>query len=85
MLLEALEWASKIKKITKEEINIILLAGYIWELKDSNIPYTISWDTLGRAPSYNPDTKTCRLCTLEKFFILYHPRKASLNQRTEIF
>ena len=61
------------------------LAGYIWDLKDSNIPYTISWDILGRAPTYNPVTKTCRLCTLEKFFILYHPRKASLNQRTELF
>ena len=61
------------------------LAGYIWDLKDSNIPFTISWDILGRAPAYNPVTKTCRLCTLEKFFILYHPRKSSLNQRTELF
>ena len=62
-----------------------VLAGYIWELKDSNIPFTITWDILGRAPSYNPVTKTCRLCTLEKFFIMYHPKKTSLNQRTELF
>ena len=47
------------------------LAGYIWDLKDSNIPYTITWDILGRAPSYNPVTKTCRLCTLEKFFLYF--------------
>ena len=61
------------------------LAGYIWDLKDSNIPFSITWDILGRAPAYNPVTKTCRLCTLEKFFILYHPSKSSLNQRTEVF
>ena len=61
------------------------LAGYVWSLKDSNIPFSITWDILGRAPAYNPVTKTCRLCTLEKFFIIYHPTKASLNQRSEIF
>ena len=61
------------------------LAGYVWSLKDSNIPHSITWDILGRAPDYNPVTKTCRLCTLEKFFIIYHPTRASLNQRSEIF
>ena len=50
-----------------------------------NIQHFITWDTLGRAPDYNPVTKTCRLCTLEKFFIVYHPTRASLNQRSEIF
>ena len=58
------------------------LAGYIWDLKDSNIPYTISWDILGRAPTYNPVTKTCRLCTLENFLYFTTPeRQASTNGR----
>ena len=61
------------------------LAGYVWRLKDSDIPYTISWDILGRAPAFNPVTKTCRLCNLERFFIMYHPTKSSLNQRSELF
>ena len=32
----------------------------------------------GRAQSYNPVTKhaDCAVCTLEKFFILYHPKQA---------
>ena len=42
------------------------LAGYIWELKDSNIPYSISWYILGRAPSYNPVTKTCRTSVIRE-------------------
>ena len=61
------------------------LASYVWSLKDSNIPHSITWDILGRAPAYNPVTKTCRLCCLEKFFIMYHPTKSSLNQRSELF
>ena len=61
------------------------LASYVWSLKDSNIPHSITWDILGRAPAYNPVTKTCRLCCLEKSFIMYHPTKSSLNQRSELF
>ena len=61
------------------------LSGYIWSLKDQNIPYNIRWDFLGRASSFNPATSKCRLCLLEKFFILYHPDKAALNQRSELF
>ena len=61
------------------------LSGYIWSLKDQNIAYNIRWDFLGRASSYNPATNKCRLCLLEKFFILYHPDKSALNRRSELF
>ena len=65
--------------------NSTKLSGYIWSLKDQNIPYNIKWDILGRASSYNPASNKCRLCLLEKFFILYHPEKSELNQRSELF
>ena len=39
-------------------------AGYIWELKDSNIPYTISWDILRQGPKLQPCHETCRLCSV---------------------
>ena len=61
------------------------LTTYIWSLRDQNVPYTITMDTMGRASSYNPASNKCRLCLLEIFFILFHPEKAELNQRSELF
>ena len=65
--------------------NSTKLSTYIWSLKDKNIPYKIKWSISGRASTYNPNSNKCRLCLLEKFFILYHPEKSSLNQRSELF
>ena len=61
------------------------LSLYIWSLKEKNVPYSIKWSIIGRASTYNPATKKCRLCLLEKFFILYHPAKSKLNSRSELF
>ena len=65
--------------------NSTKLSIYIWSLKEKNVPYSIKWSIIGRASTYNPATKKCRLCLLEKFFILYHPAKSKLNQRSELF
>ena len=29
------------------------LSGHIWSLKDMNVPHTISWDIIARAPSFD--------------------------------
>ena len=65
--------------------NSTKLSTYVWSLKESNIPYKIRWSISGRASTFNPNSRKCRLCLLEKFFILYHPEKSSLNQRSELF
>ena len=61
------------------------LSRYIWYLKDRNIRYSMDWKILGRAKSYNPVTDKCRLCLLEKYFIMFNPDDATLNLRDEIF
>ena len=61
------------------------LSKYIWKLKDQNLDYQIEWEVLDRAPGYNPVTKVCKLCTLEKYYIVFHPESASLNQHEEWF
>ena len=61
------------------------LSKFIWKLKDRNIDYTINWRIVDRAPIFNPITRVCKLCTLEKFYILYRPDLASLNQNDEIY
>ena len=61
------------------------LSRYIWYLKDRNIRYSMDWKILGTAKSYNPVTDKCRLCHLEKYFIMFNPDDATLNLREEIF
>ena len=61
------------------------LSKFIWKLKEKNIDYSISWRIVDRATIYNPLTRVCKLCTLEKFYILYRPDLASLNQHDEIY
>ena len=67
----------KLKKSTE-------LSKYIWSLKDNHKQYTISWKILGKASSYSNITKRCNLCLLEKFYIICHKGKATLNRRSEL-
>ena len=61
------------------------LSSHIKSLRESNTPHTISWSAKERAPPFNPSTWWCRLCTLERYYILFEPSEASLNLRCEFF
>ena len=69
----------------KKQRNRTMLSKYIWYLKDNKIPYQLSWSILGRAKGFNPVTGVCRLCLLEKYFIMYNSKDATLNSRHELF
>ena len=55
----------------KNKRNATELSKYIWSLKDSFIPYSISWKIIARANSYSNTTKRCNLCLTEKGFLSY--------------
>ena len=57
----------------------------VWSLKNSNTPYTTQWSHRDRGKPFNPSTRVCRLCLLEKYYILFEQDGASLNQRDEFF
>ena len=61
------------------------LSTYIWKLKDSKTKYKISWRIMDRAPCFNPITRTCRLCLKEKYYIMFKPDGATLNDRNEFY
>ena len=61
------------------------LFAHEWDLKDKGHTYTITWQILARASSYNPSSGMCRLCLKEKFFIMFAPATASLNKRNEVY
>ena len=61
------------------------LSDHVWKLKDKGSPFTITWQILSRASSFNPSSGLCRLCLKEKFFIMFKPATATLNKRNEIY
>ena len=61
------------------------LSNHLKSLISGNIPYNIRWEFIEHAAPFNPTTWWCRLCTLEKYYILFKPEEASLNQRSEFF
>ena len=61
------------------------LSSHIWDLKDKNLNYSVKWKTIDRAPRFNPVTKKCRLCLKEKYYIIFQPEGAKLNERSELF
>ena len=60
------------------------LAQHVWSLKNKNIEYEISWNLISKSTTFNPISNVCNLCTLEKYYILYHPDMATINRRTEL-
>ena len=61
------------------------LSTYIWSLKNSNTPYTTQWSHRDRGKPFNSSSGVCRLCLLEKYYILFEQDGASLNMRDEFF
>ena len=59
------------------------LAGYIWQLQDEGVAYTIKWKTIATARAFTASSKKCRLCLMEKVKIMH--TGATLNRRTEFF
>ena len=71
-------------KYSAKRINTSL-AGHVWQLKDGNRPFSITWKALATYPDFNPSTNSCRLCLMEKYTIMHRPDLATINQRDEFF
>ena len=62
------------------------LSRHIGELKKEKIPDRLDWKIICETKSaYNPKTNYCKLCTMEKYFIMFNPDDATLNLRSEFF
>ena len=59
------------------------LSDHVWKLKDQGFSYSITWQILARARSYNPSSGMNCLCLKEKFLNMFAPATASLNKRNE--
>ena len=61
------------------------LSKYVWELKDQGIDYTLTWKIIARGRGFNPTTRSCQACLKEKFYIMFRPEGATLNNRNEFY
>ena len=64
--------------------NSTCLSTHIWDLKEKGINYSLKWNIIAKAKSYNPEAKKCHLCITEKAKILYYRDEGLLNKRSEI-
>ena len=64
--------------------NETTLSHYIWTLKDSGTPYSVSWKIIGKSSAFTPSSNKCNLCLLEKYYIICKPEMATLNRRNEL-
>ena len=69
---------------TRNPKNATGLSKHIWKLEDQKIGFGIKWRIVSRAKPYNHVTNVCQLCIREKYFIIFKPEMASINERSEI-
>ena len=60
------------------------LSKYIWSLKRKKIDFEMKWKILERAQPFSPVSEICNLCTTEKYYIVFEPQEATINQLDEI-
>ena len=60
------------------------LSKHLWQLKEANKEFNITWKILAKAKSYTNLTKRCNLCTTEKLLLICRPHMATLNKRNEL-
>ena len=67
----------------KRYVNETVLSKYIWELKDTNVNYSVNWSIL-KGIKGKLNSISCTLCLMEKLFIIsYLDNKNLLNRRNE--
>ena len=68
----------------KDNSNSTALSKHIWNLKNRNASYKISWRILKKLPKLRNGSSMCRLCVTEAAMIM-NGKEGQLNQRNEIF
>ena len=56
------------------------MAKEIHKLKDENKNFLIQWTILEKIPCFKPGDKYCKLCTLEKYYIIFKKSRSDLNK-----
>ena len=60
------------------------LSKFVWDLKQSDKPFKISWTIVAQSATYKCGSRKCDLCLTEKLAIATANTKGCLNKRDEI-
>ena len=60
------------------------LSKYIWDLKDQDVSFEVTWSIAQRASPYKCGTRQCDVCLTEKAVIATADLITTLNKRSEI-
>ena len=63
--------------------NATELSNFVWENKRERTDTNLEWDVLDKTSAYNPESKRCRLCLIEKYHIIFSKLNL-LNSRNEL-
>ena len=62
------------------------LSTYYWKKRREGLEPVVKYSLVRKnIPTFNPATKSCRLCLAEKLCILFNPGLSTLNNRKEVF
>ena len=67
----------------ESKCNATELSNFVWENKRERTDANLEWDVLDKASAYNPHSKRCRLCLIEKYHIILSKLNL-LNSRNEL-
>ena len=68
----------------KKYSNETELSKHIWQLKENNQNYNISWSVIKKATPYSGGSKTCHQCLDDNLCNLKADKRLLLNKRSEI-
>ena len=59
------------------------LSKHIWSLKDKEIGYETTWKIIDKAKKFSPTSMTCKLCTLERYYLICRKETFTMNKNME--
>ena len=59
------------------------LSNHIWKLKELGLAFDVSWKIIDRGKKFSPTSKSCKLCTLERYYLICRPDLYTLNKNKE--
>ena len=59
------------------------LSSHVWKLKDCGLVPTLFWKIIDRGKQFSPTSRSCKLCTLERYILTCRPYLHTLNKNKE--
>ena len=59
------------------------LSKHIFKLRREKCKFEVKFKIIDRAPKFTPPAKSCRLCTLERYYLIFRKDLHTLNKNLE--